>query len=84
MDACPLTNASCGDGFISGAIHSRPGQPNDSPSIESFIGRLREEYLNQRWFQDLTDAVETVKFEIRWRPPERHWGIAISAITPAR
>ncbi|QDT73212.1 hypothetical protein I41_24010 [Lacipirellula limnantheis] len=69
---------------MSGAIHSRPCQPADKRVIESFNGRLRQECLSQRWFQELKDAVETVNFEIRWRPLELHRGIAISAITLAR
>jgi putative transposase len=43
---------------------SRPGRPTDNPFIESFNGRLRQECLNQHWFQDLTEAVKTVE---AWR-----------------
>ena len=43
---------------------SRPGKPTDNPFIESFNGRLRQECLNQHWFQDLLEAAETVE---AWR-----------------
>jgi putative transposase len=43
---------------------SRPGKPTDNPFIESFNGRLRQECLNQHWFQDLRDAAKKVE---AWR-----------------
>lgn len=35
---------------------SRPGKPTDNAFIESFNGRLREECLNEHWFESLADA----------------------------
>jgi len=35
---------------------SRPGTPTDNPFIESFNGRLREECLDQHWFESLAEA----------------------------
>jgi putative transposase len=47
------------------ALHFiRPGKPTENGHIESFNGRLRDECLNQSWFEDLADAKE--KIEI-WR-----------------
>ncbi len=43
---------------------SRPGKPTDNPFIESFNGRLRQECLNQHWFQDMPDVTQTVE---AWR-----------------
>ncbi len=35
---------------------SRPGKPTDNAVIESFIGRLRDECLDQHWFLSLDEA----------------------------
>lgn len=35
---------------------SRPGNPTDNATVESFNGRLREECLNENWFMSLEDA----------------------------
>ena len=35
---------------------SRPGTPTDNAFIESFNGRLRQECLDQRWFESLEEA----------------------------
>lgn len=35
---------------------SRPGKPTDNPFIESFNGKLRDEFLNSHWFIDLDHA----------------------------
>jgi hypothetical protein len=34
----------------------RPGRPVENGYIESFNGRLRDEFLNVEWFTSLTDA----------------------------
>ena len=39
---------------------SRPGKPVDNAFIESFNGRLRDEYLNTNWFYGLEHAREVV------------------------
>ena len=41
-----------------------PGKPNQNAYIESFNGRLRDEYLNDHWFINLQHA--RVEIE-RWR-----------------
>jgi putative transposase len=43
---------------------SRPATPTDNPYIESFNGRLREECLNQHWFDSLEEAREILE---SWR-----------------
>jgi putative transposase len=43
---------------------SRPGTPTDNPYIESFNGRLREECLNQHWFESLEEARQILE---KWR-----------------
>lgn len=43
---------------------SRPGKPTDNPYIESFNGRLRQECLNQHWFESLEEANRIVE---AWR-----------------
>ncbi|MET3725067.1 transposase InsO family protein [Sphingomonas trueperi] len=35
---------------------SRPGKPTDNAFVESFNGRLRDEWLNAHWFLSLADA----------------------------
>jgi putative transposase len=57
-----------GSGFISKATDrsayengveldfARPGRPIDSAQVAAFNGRLRQEWLNARWFLSLTDA----------------------------
>jgi putative transposase len=37
-------------------VHIQPGKPTQNAYVESFNGRLREECLNVRWFQNLFDA----------------------------
>ena len=41
-----------------------PGKPVQNAFIESFIGRLRDECLNQHWFRSLADARQIVE---EWR-----------------
>ena len=41
-----------------------PGKPMQNGIIESFIGKLRDECLNQEWFTDLQDARSSVE---HWR-----------------
>ena len=42
----------------------RPGKPVENAYAESFIGRLRDECLNENWFVTLKDARETIE---AWR-----------------
>ncbi len=39
---------------------SRPGMPTDDAGVESFNGRLRQEYLNARWFLSLQGSSANV------------------------
>ena len=43
---------------------SWPGKPTDNASVESFNGHLREECLNQHWFETLAAAWEVIE---AWR-----------------
>jgi transposase InsO family protein len=36
--------------------HIQPGKPTENGHVESFHGRLRDEYLNTNWFWNLLDA----------------------------
>ena len=45
-------------------IYINPGSPWENPYIESFIGTLRDECLNESWFLSLEDAREKVE---AWR-----------------
>lgn len=42
----------------------RPGKPVDNAFVESFNGRLRDECLNENWFQSLREAREVIE---AWR-----------------
>jgi putative transposase len=42
----------------------RPGKPVDNAFVESFNGRLRDECLNENWFQSLREARDVVE---AWR-----------------
>lgn len=41
-----------------------PGKPTQNAFIESFNGRFRDECLNENWFVNLPDAIETIE---AWR-----------------
>ena len=43
---------------------SRPGKPTDNAFIESFNGKLRDEFLNLHWFKSLAHARDEVE---KWR-----------------
>lgn len=42
----------------------QPGKPVENAYIESFIGRFRDECLNENWFISLKDARDIIE---RWR-----------------
>ena len=42
----------------------RPGRPVENGFIESFNGRLRDEFLNVEWFSTLDDARQKIE---TWR-----------------
>ena len=37
-------------------VHIQPGQPTQNAKVESFHGRMRDEFLNTSWFWNLWDA----------------------------
>lgn len=39
----------------------QPGKPVQSAYVESFYGRLRDEWLNANWFRSLSDARHKVE-----------------------
>jgi len=43
---------------------SRPGKPTDNAYIESFNGKLRDEFLNMNWFLNLKDLQDKAR---EWR-----------------
>lgn len=43
---------------------SRPGRPIDNAFIESFNGRVRQECLNQHWFESIEEAKSVME---KWR-----------------
>ncbi|OLC49388.1 MAG: hypothetical protein AUH82_00700 [Chloroflexi bacterium 13_1_40CM_4_65_13] len=42
----------------------RPGKPVENAYVESFNGKLRNEYLNENWFLNLHDARRIIE---AWR-----------------
>jgi putative transposase len=44
--------------------HIRPGKPSDNAFAESFIGKLRDECLNEHWFLNLDHAQQIIE---AWR-----------------
>jgi putative transposase len=44
--------------------HIRPGRPSDNAFAESFIGKLRDECLNEHWFLNLAHAQKIIE---AWR-----------------
>jgi putative transposase len=52
---------------------SRPGTPTDNPFIESFNGRLREECLDQHWFESLEEARQVLeRYRIEYNTQRPH------------
>jgi putative transposase len=43
---------------------SRPGKPTDNPFIESFNGKMRDEFLNMHWFISIDELRQKAE---RWR-----------------
>lgn len=55
----------------------QPGKPNQNAYIESFNGRLRDEYLNEHWFVSLAHArvvIEAWRREYNEERPKRSLG----------
>jgi len=59
----------------------RPGKPVENAYAESFIGRLRDECLNENWFITLKNARETIEV---WRVDynERRPHTSLGGLTP--
>lgn len=41
--------------------HIRPEKPSDNAFAESFVGKLRDESLNEEWFFNLRESQHTIK-----------------------
>jgi putative transposase len=50
-------------------VHIQPGRPMQNGHVESFHGRLRDEYLNTSWFRTLNDVRYTLA---NWRREYNH------------
>lgn len=63
-------------------FHIQPGKPTQNGHVESFHGKLRDEFLNVSWFQNLFDARRKIA---AWREDynERRPHSALSYLTPA-
>ena len=60
-----------------------PGKPNQNAYVESFIGRLRDECLNEHWFVSLAHAravIEAWRQEYNDERPKKSLG----GLTPAQ
>jgi putative transposase len=59
-----------------------PGKPNQTAYIESFSGRLRDEYLNEHWFRSLAHAhtmIKTWRREYNEERPKKPLGVLTAA-----
>ena len=59
----------------------RPGKPIENAYAEIFIGRFRDECLNENWFISLKNARDTIE---RWRIDynESRHHISLGGLTP--
>jgi len=60
---------------------SRRGKPTDNATIESFNGRLRDECLNEHWFESLANAKEKID-AWRWDYNEHRPHRSLNGLTP--
>lgn len=57
---------------------SRPGKPTDNPFIESFNGKMRDEFLDMHWFRDLSHArTEAEKWRVEYNELRPHSSIGM-------
>ena len=58
-----------------------PGKPMQNGAVESFNGKVRDEFLNQHWFMSLREAKELAK---SWREDynERRPHSALNGLSP--
>ncbi len=63
-------------------VHIQPGKPTQNGHVESFHGKLRDEFLNVSWFQNLFDARRKTA---AWRQDynERRPHSALGYLTPS-
>jgi putative transposase len=62
-----------------GLVHIQPGRPMQNGHVESFHGRLRDEYLNATWFRTLNDVrctLATWREEYNCERPTARWTTA--------
>ena len=67
MDACPVAGRALDEWAYRRGVKLnfiRPGKPTDNAFAESFIGRLRDECLNDNWFMSLRHASDVIE---TWR-----------------
>jgi putative transposase len=69
---------------------SRPGKPTDNAIVESFNGRLRDEFLNTNWFSSLADARGKIEAwrrdynecrphtSLGWMTPDEGWRLTLN------
>jgi len=66
-----------------GLVRNLPGKPAQNATVESFPGRLRDEFRNASWFWNLWDAREKMA---AWRVEVyiREWpqSVELSCLTP--
>ena len=63
-------------------VHIQPGKPTQNGHVESFHGKLRDEFLNVSWFQNLFDArSKTAAWKADYN--ERRPHSALGYLTPA-
>lgn len=65
---------------------SRPGKPTDNAPVESFNGHVREECLDQHWFETRAEAREVIeawRVEYNEGRPQRPVGLRRPAALPA-
>ncbi len=60
---------------------SRPGKPTDNAYIESFNGKLRDEFLNMHWFASLQELKKQAQMWQRYYNDERMHG-SLNWLTP--
>ncbi len=63
-------------------VHIQPGRPMQNGRVESFNGKLRDEFLNVSWFRNLFDArTKTAAWKSEYNEERPHSGLGY--LTPA-
>jgi len=63
-------------------VHIQPGKPTQNASVESFLGRFREECLRVSWFYNLFDARKKIALRRREYNEQRPHS-SLKYLTPA-